>query len=48
VEERRDAYRTLVGKTGRKRPLVKLWRRLEDNINLHFEDVEWGACPELM
>jgi hypothetical protein len=39
MEERRGAYRILVGKYGGKRPLGRFRRRLEDNINIHFEDV---------
>jgi hypothetical protein len=39
MEERRGAYRILVGKSGGKRPLGRFRRRLEDTINLHFEDV---------
>jgi len=39
MEERRSAYRILVRKSGGKRPLGRIRRRLEDNINLHFEDV---------
>jgi hypothetical protein len=39
MKKRRDAYRILVGKSKRKEPLGRFRRRLEDNINLHFEDV---------
>jgi hypothetical protein len=40
VEE--NAYRLLVGKPERERPLVKPRRRLEDNIKMHLrERMEW-------
>jgi hypothetical protein len=39
MKERRGAYRVLVWKSGEKTPLGIFMRRLEDNINLHFEDV---------
>jgi hypothetical protein len=39
MEEKRGTYRILVGKSGGKRPLGRFRRRLDDNINLHFEDV---------
>ena len=35
--ERRDVYRVLVRKPGRKKPLGKLRRRWEDNINVDVQ-----------
>jgi hypothetical protein len=42
VEERRGAYRDLVGKPGGKRQLVRPRQRLEDNIKMDIQEVEWG------
>jgi hypothetical protein len=39
--EKRIAYRILVGKPGRKRPLGKPRRRWEDNIKIDLREVEW-------
>ena len=39
MKERRGAYRILVWKSGGKTPRGRFRLRLEDNINLHFEDV---------
>jgi hypothetical protein len=46
VGERRGVYRVLVGKPERKRLLVRLGRRWEDNIKMDLQelrvgDVEW-------
>jgi hypothetical protein len=41
--ERRDAYRTLVGKPERRRPLGRPRRRWEDNIKVDLREVGWGA-----
>jgi hypothetical protein len=41
-EERRDAYRVLVGKPDRKRPLGRHRRRWEDNIKMYLQEVGWG------
>ena len=35
------AYRVLVGKLGRKRPLGRPRRRWEDNIKMNLKEVEW-------
>jgi hypothetical protein len=42
MEERRDAYRVLVGKTEGKRPLGRHWHRLEDNIKMDLQEVGGG------
>jgi len=41
--EKRLAYRALVGKPKRKRPLGRLRRRGEDSIMLDLQEVEWGV-----
>jgi hypothetical protein len=41
--ERRDAYRALVGKPERRRPLGRPRRRWEDNIKRDFREVGWGG-----
>jgi hypothetical protein len=38
----RGAYRVLVGKPDRKRPLERPKRRWNDNIKIHLQEVEWG------
>ena len=38
MDERRCAYRVLVGKPEGKRPLV----RWEDNIKVELQEVRWG------
>jgi hypothetical protein len=40
--ERRVAYRFLVGKPERTRPLVRPRRRWEDNIKMDLQEVRWG------
>jgi len=40
--ERRVAYRVLVGKPERKRPLVRTWQRWENNIKIDLQEVRWG------
>jgi hypothetical protein len=42
MEERRGAYRILVGKPEGKGPLGRLRRRWEDNINMDFQEMGWG------
>jgi hypothetical protein len=42
--ERRDAYRALVGKPEKKRPLGTPRRRWEDNIKMDLEEVGWGGA----
>jgi hypothetical protein len=39
--ERRGAYRDLVGKSERKRPLVRPRLRWEGNIRLNLKEVRW-------
>ena len=41
--ERRDAYRALVGKPERRRPLGRPRRRWENNIEMDLGGVRWGA-----
>jgi hypothetical protein len=40
--ERRGAYRALVGKPERRRPLGRPRRRWEDNIKMDLREVRWG------
>ena len=40
--ERRGAYKILLGKPERKRPLGRSRRRWEDNINTDLQEVGWG------
>jgi hypothetical protein len=42
MEEKRNAYRLLVGKPEEKRPLGRPRRRWVDNIRLDLGEVEWG------
>jgi hypothetical protein len=42
MEERRRAYRTLVGKPEGRRPLGRPRRRWEDNIKMDLREVGWG------
>ena len=39
IGDRRGAYRVLVGKPERKRPLGRSRRRREDNVKVGFEEV---------
>jgi hypothetical protein len=41
--ERRDVYRVLVGKPGRKRSLGRPRCRWEDNIKMDLEEVRCGG-----
>jgi hypothetical protein len=41
--ERRNAYRTLVGKSEGKRPLRRPTRRCVDNIKMDLREIEWGG-----
>ena len=41
--ERRDVYSVLVGKPEGKRPLGRLRRRWEDNIEMDHQEVECGC-----
>jgi hypothetical protein len=45
--EKTDAYRILVGRPERKRPLGRSRRRWEDNIKIDFEKVGRGAWTGL-
>jgi hypothetical protein len=40
--ERRGAYRVLMGKSERKRPLGRPTSRWEDNIKMDPQEVGWG------
>jgi hypothetical protein len=42
MEEKRNAYRSLVGKTEGKRPLGRPRRRWVDNIRMDLGEVGWG------
>jgi hypothetical protein len=42
MEERRGAYRALVGKPEGRRPLGRPRRRWEDNIKMDLREVGWG------
>jgi hypothetical protein len=42
MEEKRGAYRVLVGKPEGKRPLGRPWLRWEDNIKMDLQEVGWG------
>jgi hypothetical protein len=42
IGEKRDAYRLLVGKPEKKRPLGRPRRRWEDNIRMYLGEVGWG------
>jgi len=41
--ERRSAYRVLVGKPERKRPLGRTRRRWEDNMKMDLQEVGFGG-----
>ena len=43
IEDKRVAYRVLVGKTEGKRHLGRPRRRWEDNIKMDFQEEEWGT-----
>jgi hypothetical protein len=42
MDERRGAYRALVGKPWGRRPLGRPKRRWEDNIKIDLREVGWG------
>jgi hypothetical protein len=46
--ERRGAYRILVGRPERRRPLGWPRHRWEDNIKMDLQEVEWGAWSGLI
>jgi hypothetical protein len=41
--ERRGAYRVLVGRSERRRPIGRPWLRWVDNIKMDLSEVELGA-----
>jgi hypothetical protein len=43
MEERRGAYRVLVGKPGGMRTFGRPRRRWEDNIKMDLREVGWGS-----
>jgi hypothetical protein len=43
IEEKRTAYRILVGKLERKRPLGRPRRRWEDNVQLDLREMGWDG-----
>jgi hypothetical protein len=43
TEEKRNAYRILVGKPEGKRPLGRPRRRWEDNIKMDLREIGWGG-----
>jgi hypothetical protein len=43
MEEKRNAYRILVGKPEGKRPLGRPRRRWEDNIRMNLREIGWGG-----
>jgi len=43
MEEKRDAYRVLVGKPEGKRSLGRPGRRWEDDIKRDLQEVGWGS-----
>jgi hypothetical protein len=43
TEEKRNAYRILVGKPEGKRPLGRPRRRWEDNIKMYVREIGWGG-----
>jgi hypothetical protein len=44
TEERRGAYRVLIGKRGGKRPLGRPRCRKEYNIKLDLQEIRWGGA----
>ena len=46
--ERRDVYRVFVGKLEGERPLGRLRRRWEDNMNMDRHEVGWGPWTGLI
>jgi hypothetical protein len=43
MEEKRNAYRILVGKLERKKPLGRPRRRWVDNIKMDLRDIVWDC-----
>jgi hypothetical protein len=50
IEEKRNAYRILVGKPEGKRSLGRPRRRWVDNIKMDFREIEWDGmdCIDLV
>jgi hypothetical protein len=42
IGQKRNAYRILMGRPERKRPLGRPSRTLEDNIKIDLRDIGWG------
>jgi hypothetical protein len=47
MEEKRGAYRILVGRPEGRRPLGRRRRRWEDNIKINLQEVGWRAWTAL-
>jgi hypothetical protein len=45
--EGRGAYRILVGRPERRRPLGRPRRRWKDNIKMYLQDVGWGVMDRI-
>jgi hypothetical protein len=43
IEEKKKAYRILMGKLKRKRQLGRPRRRCEDNIKTYVREIEWDG-----
>jgi hypothetical protein len=43
MREKRNAYRIIVGKVERKRPLVRPRHSWEDNIRMDLREIGWGG-----
>jgi hypothetical protein len=46
--DKRGAYRVLVGRPERKRPLGRPRLRWEDNIQMDVQEMRWGAWTGLI
>jgi hypothetical protein len=46
--DKRGAYRVLMGKPERKRPLGRPWHGWKDNIKMDLQEVRWEAWTELI
>jgi hypothetical protein len=44
MEEERNVYKVLVGKTEGKRPLGRPSHRWEDGIRMYLREIGWGEC----
>jgi hypothetical protein len=47
IREKRNAYRTLVGKPEGKRPLGIPRRRWVDNIKVDLKEIGWGCMDSI-